>query len=200
MPRSLLLIAAFAVTCFFAMPAFAQKKSYLGKQFLLGATFNGNPGWNEPKGDRFWLFACNQRGAVGLSKRLFVGLQNRVFWSKADDLPVVQTWLGGGFARYYALAPRGAKPRWAISVELGYYRGNHFMSQNPGTEGVMKKRGQSVPNFGVSVERRLVKNIWIELAHNIFMLDAYDLDSYPSIGILWHWGRSNAFAAPKADF
>jgi len=200
MSRSLILSTVFAATCFFTFPTFAQKQSYFGKQFLLGATVNGIPGWNDPQGERFRLFACNQRGAVGLTKRLFVGLQNRVFWSKADGLPSVQTWMGGGFARYYVMVPHGTKRRWALSMELGYYRGNHFVSPNIGTEGVIKKRGQSVPNVGISVERRVFKNVWLEFAHNILILDSYNLDAYPSIGILWHWGQSNALAAPSPDF
>jgi len=199
MSRSLFFSTVFAATCLFTFPAFAQKQNYFGKQFLLGSNVNGIPGWNASQGERFRLFAFNQRGAVGITKRLFIGLQNRVFWSKADALPAVQTWLGGGFARYYIMVPHGTKRRWALSMELGYYRGNHFVSQNAGTEGVIKKPWQSVPSLGISVERRIFKDVWIELAHNILRIDSFNFDAYPSIGILWHWGQSNAFAAPRSE-
>jgi len=55
--RSRFLSIILAGTCFFTFPAFAQKQSYFGKQFLLGANVNGNPGWNDPQGERFRLMA-----------------------------------------------------------------------------------------------------------------------------------------------
>ena len=130
----------------FQSALFAQKKQYLAKQFLVGTSINGNPGWNDPEGERFRLTAWNQRAALGLSKRLFVGVQSRLFWSQENELPVVKTWLGGGFVRYYLLAPRGEKRRWAFAAELGYYWGNHFRTEESTLNGVVKKTGQARPN------------------------------------------------------
>ena len=179
--------------CLFGSSLFAQKLNYLNKQFLLGTSMSGNPGWNDPEGERFWLAAWNQRGAVGLTKRFFVGLQNRILWSKANELPVVQTWLGGGFARYYLMVPRGEKRRWAFSAELGGYWGNHYLTEDVGVTGAVKKSGQSLTNLGFSLEMRAYKNLFVELAHNIVLLAPQDLDAYPSLGMVWHWGKSNTF-------
>jgi hypothetical protein len=177
---------------------FAQKHPYLGKQFLLGASMSGNPGWNDPEGEQFWLAAWNQRAAVSLTKRLFVGVQSRLFWSQANDQSVVQTWLGGGFVRYYLLVPRGEKRRWAFSTELGYYRGNHFLTDNVGTTGARKEPGQSVPDLGFSLELRAFKNIWIELAHHFLLEGPTDLNTHSSLGVVWHWGKANVYA-PRKD-
>ncbi|MBX2890216.1 MAG: hypothetical protein KF734_04765 [Saprospiraceae bacterium] len=194
MSRNRLFIVPLLIACFFGSALFAQKPNYLGKQFLVGTSINGNPGWNDPEGQRFWLLAWNQRGAVGLTKRIFVGVQSRFFWSKANNLPVVQTWLGGGFARYYFMVPRGEKRRWAFSAELGNYWGNHFLTEDVGITGAVKKSGQSMPNLGFSLEMRAYKNLWIELAHNFLLVAPYDLTAYPSLGIVLHWGEANAFA------
>ncbi|MBN8680659.1 MAG: hypothetical protein J0M29_20715 [Chitinophagales bacterium] len=183
-----------AIACLFSSTLSAQKNQVLGKQFLLGTSVNGNPGWNDPEGERFSLTAWNLRGAVGITRRLFVGAQSRLFWSQANELPVVQTWLGGGFARFYLFMPRGEKRRWAFATELGYYWGNHYRTEEYWVNGVVKKPGQSMPNLGFSLEMRVYKNLWIEAAHNFLLVGPYDFTAYPSLGLVWHWGKFNAFS------
>lgn len=181
------------ITCSVSGTLHAQKGKYLGKQFLANTTLNGNPGWNDPAGERFWLIAWNQRAAVGLKRRLFAGVQSRIFWSKANDLPRVQTLLAGIFTRYYFLLPKGEKRRWAFASEMGNYWGNHMPSDNPGVLGVQKVSRQTVQNFGFVLERRLSEDLWIELSHNFLLPRSGGLHAYPSLGLIWHWGRAGGF-------